>query len=165
MPEFPSVPLPKSAYALFAALGGLFAVQFLALLPVVATGPRSSLVLYLATSAGICLLIAWVATLARRPLRYRVEGDVLVVPAHFAAVRVPLRGARVSTGPLSGWKLSGTAVPPFCLGLFVDAEGRYHAAATAYEGVWVRGERRVYVTPADVPGFLAAVAAAGASVV
>jgi hypothetical protein len=143
-------------------LAALLVVQLLVLLPLVWTGPAWATALYVVTLMVLGGLIAWVVRLASRPLVYRIEGDLLVVPAHFRPVRVPLRGARVWQGRIGGVRVAGTAMPPFCLGLFADRDGTYHASATASDGVWVQGARRVFVTPADVPGFSSALARAGA---
>ncbi|MES2638492.1 MAG: hypothetical protein V4850_03395 [Myxococcota bacterium] len=133
------------------------------LLPIFLNAPVSSTVLFVSIYVGLALLVLWVWRRVTRPMRYRIEGATLVVPGWLRHVRIPLTTAVVSTGSANGWKVTGTALPPYALGLFTDREGRYHAAATVEAGVWVRGARRVFVSPADVPGFVAALVAAGAT--
>lgn len=138
--------------------------QFVALLPIVAGGPACSVVTYCAAMGAVLLLLVRVWRVLRRPMRYRIDSGVLVVPGHLGAVRVSLAGARVSAGAMSGWRVAGTALPPLLLGLYADREGTFHVATTAVDGVWVRGDRRIFVSPADVPGFVGALVAAGAVV-
>lgn len=136
-----------------------------ALLPIIVTGPIASILYFVGTYAGLVLLLLGVWRRMKKPMRYRIEGGTLIVPAYLKPVQMPIATTRVCTGPASGWKVSGTAVPPYCLGLFADGEGTFHMAATAPDGVWVRGDQqRVFVTPADIPGFVAAMVAAGARV-
>src|SRR5688500_15792455 len=70
------------------------------------------------TALGLTALLLWVWRLMLRPMRYRVADGVLEVPAHLRPVRVRLAGATVTRAPTTGWKVSGTALPPFRLGLF-----------------------------------------------
>jgi Bacterial PH domain len=99
-----------------------------------------------------------------RPLVYRVEGNVLVVPRHFGELRVPLQGVRVAPGDLSrAARLAGTGMPGLWLGMFRDQEGGFHACGNRRtDGLMVHGQRRVYVTPADQRAFVAAVVEGGA---
>lgn len=144
------------------ALLALAALPGLALVPIVRTGPPWTIALFAATLLGILALVGGVWWRMRRPLRYLVDEGRLTVPAHLRPVHVSLPGARVRRGRATGWKVSGTNLADYLLGAFRDAEGGYHAAATTAEGVWVTGDRRVFVTPADVDAFVRALVEQGA---
>lgn len=114
--------------------------------------------------AGVGTLVLVVMKIAR-PLVYEIDGSELVVPAHFSPVRVPLAGATVKAEALGwAWRVAGSALPGFYLGLFARKEGRFHAAATdRKDGLFVEGGgKRVYVSPADPAAFVAALEAVGA---
>lgn len=120
---------------------------------------------------GVALLalstVGFVAWMASRSLVYRLEGGVLVVPAHFAAVRVPLAGATARKTPLTGaFRLAGTAIPgSLYLGRFRGCGRWLHCASSSVtEGWLIEGERVVYVSPADDAAFAEALRAAGATV-
>lgn len=108
------------------------------------------------------LIVLVLVRVLLRPIRYRFEDGLLVVPAHFSPVRVPVRGARVRRGELRGIRLGGSATPGLYLGRFRDGQGGYHAAATIRDGVWIESGRRVFVSPADPDAFLVALVANGA---
>ncbi|MFN7147573.1 MAG: hypothetical protein ACK4YP_27645 [Myxococcota bacterium] len=156
-------PVPRTALRWMPALLVVTLLPLLALLPIAARGPLVVAVGLLLTCVLLGAILVGVWLRMRRPLLYRIEGDTLVVPGHLGSVRVRLPSARFRLGPPTGWKVSGTAVPPFRLGAFADREGAYHAAASTDSGVWVRGDRRVFVTPLDVGGFVAALGNAGAT--
>lgn len=120
---------------------------------------------------GVALLavstVGFVAWMASRSLVYRIEGGELVVPAHFAAVRVRLAGATARKTPLTGaFRLAGTAIPgSLYLGRFRGCGRWLHcASSTVTDGWLVEGERVVYVSPADDAAFADALRAAGATV-
>lgn len=103
------------------------------------------------------LTLAGVARVVLRPMVYRVEGDALIVPAHFRAVRVRLAGAKATRGPLGrALRIGGSSLPGFHLGLFRAGGRTLHVAATDLkDGVLVEGDRVVFVSPADPEAFLA----------
>ncbi len=106
--------------------------------------------------------------LAHRRLRYRVWGGELEVQLLLVRRRFRLAGATARRLTPSGrvWKIAGSAVPGYYAGLFSLAGGRarLYASTVKVEGVLVEGAARVFVTPADVPGFLAALRSHGARV-
>lgn len=109
------------------------------------------------------LALVWTAWRLMQPMVYRVDGSVLVVPGLWRGVQVQLPGARARREPLrKAWRIAGAALPGLYLGWFT-AEGKsMHVAATNLDdGVRIDGDRRVYVTPADLEGFLAALQRAG----
>lgn len=117
----------------------------------------------LATLAPALLLVGVIARLAR-PFRYTIRDGVLHVPRHLGELRVPLRGVVVHPGEGRGMRVAGSSAPGFYLGAYRDTRGPFHMCATTMNGVWVEGPRRVFVSPADIEGFLAAAKAAGAVV-
>jgi hypothetical protein len=116
-------------------------------------------------AAGLSSLVGAFGRMYRR-LKYKVVGDVLRVPRHFGELEVPLRGTRVHRGSLTGaLRIGGSALPGYYLGAFrMRGQGLHVAATRRTGGFIVEGPRRVYVTPEDSAGFLAAVARAGAIV-
>ncbi len=102
-----------------------------------------------------------------RSMTYRIDGGTLVVPAHLGPVRVALRGARIRrVRPSRFWRVAGSGLPGFYLGLFRLDGVNVHAAATRHEeGLVVEGGKRpVFVTPADAEAFLAKARSEGAGV-
>jgi hypothetical protein len=115
-------------------------------------------------TAGYVLLAV---TRGSRRLRYRVAGGELEVQLLLWRRRFRLAGSRARRfTPRRVWKLSGAAIPGYAAGWFkVDGEStRVYATTVRQEGVLVEGERRVFVTPADVPAFLAALRGQGVHV-
>lgn len=110
-------------------------------------------------------ILLWLGFRIAQPLAYRVNGGALEVPGNLKTVSLPLAGAtfqQVALGRV--WRVAGTALPGLLLGRF-RADGRWihMASRDATTGVRVTsGDGDVYVTPADLPGFCAALAAAGA---
>jgi hypothetical protein len=106
--------------------------------------------------------------LAPRRLRYRVWGGELEVQLLLCRRRFRLTGAHARRLTPSGrvWKIAGSAVPGYYAGWFsLDGQRtRLYASTVKAAGVLVEGERRVFVTPADSKGFLAALRAQGARV-
>lgn len=114
--------------------------------------------------AGLAVPLPWIAWRLSRPLVYRIEGGALVVPGVLRPVEVALPGARVRREPLrKAWRIGGAALPGLYVGWFRAQGGTVHVAATSLrDGVMVEGSRRVYVTPEDIDGFVAALERAGA---
>ncbi len=154
---------PSTAAAWMPALFAITLLPFAALLPILWSGPASALVVIAGVALALSLLLLAVWRRLKQPMRYQIVRGSLIVPAHFQPVRVSLANARVTVGPGSGWRVAGTAIPPFLLGTFADRHGLFHAAATAEAGVWVHGDRRVFVSPADTPAFVTALVDAGAN--
>ena len=102
--------------------------------------------------------------LAPGRLRYTVRPGELEVAGLVRRRRWPLAGTTVRRlRPASAFRLMGTAVPGYYIGLFRMAGATVRVAATHLdEGVLVESSRPVFVTPEDVDGFLAALAQAGA---
>jgi hypothetical protein len=104
--------------------------------------------------------------LAPGRLRYTVRPGELEVAGLVRRRRWPLAGVAVRRfRPTAVFRLMGTAVPGYYIGLFRMAGTTVRVAATHLEeGVLVEGRRPLFVTPADVDGFLAALQQAGAVV-
>lgn len=102
--------------------------------------------------------------LASRRLRYRVGGGVLEVQLLLLRKRFPVTGlhARRYT-PTRALRWGGTGMPGYFAGRFsVDGVStRVYASAVKREGVLLDGKPRLFVTPADVDGFLAALGVNG----
>lgn len=122
------------------------------------------------TFAAICWPAAAVLgalfVVAPARLRYRVAGGELVVSTIMLSHRTALAGAKARRHqPLQGEKLSGVRVPGYCGGTFVLDEAPTSVVATGLDhGVLVEGDERLFVTPQDEQGFLAALAEAGVAV-
>lgn len=97
-------------------------------------------------------------------LRYIVRPGELEVAGLVRRRRWPLAAVTVRRfHPGSAFRLMGTAVPGYYIGLFRMAGTTVRVAAThLQEGVLVEAQRRVFVSPEDVDGFLAALEQAGA---
>ena len=109
---------------------------------------------------------AWLVARLSRPLSYRIEGGKLIIPAHFADVKLALAGATFKKEALGwGWRTAGTGMPGLLLGRFRFQGKKVQMAARDREnGVTVEnGARTVYVTPADGAAFTRALVAAGAT--
>ncbi len=99
-------------------------------------------------------------------LRYAVGGGFLEVRTLFGRKRFAVAGGTArAVSPRRCFKLVGSAFPGYYTGSFlVDGAATRVFATSLREGVLVAGERRVFVTPADRAGFLAALAEQGATV-
>lgn len=107
----------------------------------------------------------WLVTRLARPLSYRLEAGKLVIPAHFRDVKLPLAGATFKKEALGfGWRTAGTGMPGLLLGRFrFQGKKVQMAARDRQNGITVENAgRTVYVTPADVGGFIRALVEAGA---
>ncbi|MCU0293766.1 MAG: hypothetical protein MUF10_17580 [Thermoanaerobaculaceae bacterium] len=111
------------------------------------------------------LLTAFVIGPAR--LRYRVLPGELEVTSLGKPFRVRLAGAKVRRHrPLLGERMSGIVLPGYIVGSFqYDSAPTTVLASAKEEGVLYEGEGRVFLTPADIDGLLAALEAAGATLV
>jgi hypothetical protein len=110
-------------------------------------------------------VLAWMFVLAPARLRYRVRPGELEISTAGKPTRLPLAGARVRRHrPLLGERLSGIALPGYFVGSYqLDSAATSVFASTKDEGVLYEGEGRVFLTPADIDGLLAALEAAGAT--
>jgi hypothetical protein len=121
----------------------------------------------LALLAPLLVVPMLVATFFLAPgrLRYEVGQGELVVRTMMGARRFPLAGAtarRCTPGRVA--KLAGNGLPGYYTGWFYLDGGRARVYATRLaDGVLVEGPARVFVTPAVVEPFLAALRANGAT--
>lgn len=99
-----------------------------------------------------------------QPLVYRIVGATLSVPGNLWTTHLKLDGATFTHAPLGrAWRLAGTALPGLLLGAFRAGGKHVHVAARDLKtGVRIDGTRSVYVTPADVDAFCAALVRGGA---
>ncbi len=113
--------------------------------------------------AGLPLLPA-LFFIAPGRLRYLVRPGELEVAGLLRRRRWPLAGVTVRRfRPTKTFRLMGTAVPGYYIGLFRMAGTTVRVAATHLEeGVLVETHPRLFVTPAEVDAFLAALEEAGA---
>ncbi len=125
----------------------------------------------LATVTGVTALVlaalAVVFFVAPARLRYTVGGGALEVGTLLGRRVVPLAGTRARLHrPLAGHRLAGLPLPGYRVGSWVlDTMATSVLASAADDGVLIEGEGRLFVNPQDREGFLAAVAAEGATVV
>ncbi len=114
---------------------------------------------------GVALVVAaalvTVFLVAPARLRYMVGGGALEVTTLLSRRRFPLLGVRARMHrPLLGARLSGFAVPGLVVGSWLfDTMATTVLASVREEGVLLEGEGRLFVTPHDADGFLAAAAA------
>lgn len=97
--------------------------------------------------------------LASRRLRYHVGGGELEIQLLLLRKRFPLAGLRARRyTPTRALKWGGTGMPGYFAGRFsVDGQAtRVYASGIRQEGVLLEGDRRLFVTPADIDGFLTA---------
>ncbi len=111
--------------------------------------------------------IAAYAILGPRRLRYGVGGGDLVVRGALRTRRYALAGRTARRGDATAWlRLFGTSLPGFHVGLFRQKGFNARLAATRLDdGVHLDGRPALFVSPADVDGFLAALRENGAAVV
>ena len=125
--------------------------------------------LFVVTGVGLIALaaLAVVFFLAPARLRYTVAGGALEVGTLLGRRVVPLAGARARPHrPLAGQRLAGFPLPGYRVGSWMlDSMATSVLASAADEGVLVEGEGRMFVNPQDREGFLAALAAEGATIV
>lgn len=97
-------------------------------------------------------------------LRYRVRQGALEVRTLLASRHVEVLGSVVTRyRPRKALKLAGSGFPGYFTGWFLLDGARTRVYATTLrEGVLIEGKSRVFVTPADPEGLLAALVAAGA---
>ena len=123
----------------------------------------------LLTAIVLPLLAIWLMALCflgAERLRFEVVDGELVIHTLMRAYKMPLRGVTVRrTQARLSMRLAGTGLPGLYTGLYLLGDQRARGWATVREGgVLVEGEKRWFVTPADVDGFVAAAEAAGALV-
>jgi hypothetical protein len=96
-------------------------------------------------------------------LRYRVEAGMLHVVTWSSEKHFVLTGATATRTPASrAFKLVGSAMPGYYTGWFrVNGANTRVYATTLKDGVLIRADGVVFVSPADVGGFLDALAANG----
>ncbi len=113
----------------------------------------------------VVLLLVVVFFVAPARLAYAVRGGALEVRTFASRRRFPLAGTRVrSHRPLQGARLSGAPLPGYQVGSWLfDGMATTVLASVREEGVIVEGEGRVFLSPQDVDGFLAAAVQAGAT--
>lgn len=116
--------------------------------------------LLLPLTATWLLLLCWKG--AER-LRFEVTRDSLVVHTLFRHYTLPLAGAHAGVSPNRlTLRLAGTGLPGLYTGFYLLGNTRVRVWATQRQGgVLVQGEKRWFVTPHDVSGFLRALHAAG----
>jgi hypothetical protein len=159
----PVVIAPGDRDAFLAAVQGAMAMTF----PTAGTptGLHWPALIALAVVAwGAAAVLGTLLFLAPARLRYQVRDGQLVAATLFGTRAFPVAGASVrSHAPLVGERLSGVNLPGYCAGVMVFDRAPTSVFATAREsGVLLEGDERVFVTPADAPGLIAAAIAAGA---
>ncbi len=161
--EVPVVVTPPDRRAFLAAMGGGGPLS-VAPRPVPAGEGMAIIRWTLALAvAGLPLLLAFLFIAPGR-LRYVVRAGELEVAGLVRRRRWPLAGVTVRRfRPPSAFRLMGTALPGYYIGLFRMGGATVRVAATHLEeGVLVEGRDSVFLTPADVDGFLAALEQGGA---
>ena len=125
--------------------------------------------LFVVTGVGVLALAALAVVLFVAPARLRYTVARRRARGRDAAGRrvVPLAGARARPHrPLAGHRLAGFPLPGYRVGSWMlDNMATSVLASAADEGVMIEGEGRMFVNPQDREGFLAALAAEGATVV
>lgn len=100
-----------------------------------------------------------------RTLGYEVGEGVLRVRGPLGWMSFPLRGRRaLAYTPPRFWRIFGIGMPGYWVGRFRDGAPLRAYASRIRNGVLLEGEPRVYVTPADIPGFLEALRAQGVEI-
>jgi hypothetical protein len=99
-------------------------------------------------------------------LRYRVGDGRLEVATLLKRQSFTIAGFKVHPhSPLIGGKLSGVNLPGYCAGVVnFDRAPTSVFASVREHGVLLEGDERVFVSPADPAGLIAALVAAGAQV-
>lgn len=117
--------------------------------------------------ALVVLALVTVFFLAPARLRYTVRDGTLQVGTLFSQRQIPLAGVRAyKHRPLLGARLSGLALPGYNVGSWIlDTMATTALASARNDGVLLEGDGRLFVNPSDPDGFLAALAAEGATVV
>ena len=125
--------------------------------------------LFVVAGAGVLAIaaLAVVFFLAPARLRYTVGGGALDVGTLLRRRVVPLAGTQARPHrPLAGQRLAGVPLPGYRVGSWMlDSMATSVLASAADEGVLIEGEGRMFVNPRDREGFLAALAAEGATIV
>jgi hypothetical protein len=97
-------------------------------------------------------------------LRYRVGDGRIEVTTLLKRHSFPVAGSRVHEhSPLINERLSGVNLPGYCAGVMVfDRQTTSVFASVRDSGVLLEGDERLFVSPADPAGLIAALVAAGA---
>jgi hypothetical protein len=126
----------------------------------------------LATVLGVMVVVALalvtVFFVAPSRLSYAVAGSSLKVRTLAGARTIPLAGARAMLHrPLLGQRLSGVPLPGYQIGSWMldSMATTVLGSARDGDGVIVEADGRFFLNPHDREGFLAALAAGGATVV
>jgi hypothetical protein len=122
--------------------------------------------LVIALGALIVAIMELLVLLGPGRMRYRVGDGWLEVATMFSRHRWP--AARLIArrhAPQVTLRIAGTAMPGYHTGLFrADGERTRIYATQLTEGVLLEGPARIFVNPADVPGFLDALRREGTAV-
>ncbi len=115
--------------------------------------------------AAVMIVLAVVFFVAPARLAYGIGGGVVEVRTFASRRRFPLAGARVrGHRPLQGARLSGLPLPGYQVGSWLlDGMATTVLASTREDGVLVEGEGRLFLSPEDADGFLAAAVEGGAT--
>ncbi len=115
----------------------------------------------------IAAVLATMLLLAPRRLAYAVRGDALEVATLFGRRRFALAGAKVHRHrPLVGERLSGLFLPGYLVGSALwDGMATTVLASVRDEGVILEADGRIFMSPVDPDGLLAACTQAGATLV
>jgi hypothetical protein len=98
-------------------------------------------------------------------LRYRVDGRTLEIRTLARRIPFSLEGARARRyRPARAWRMMGVGLPGYATGWFRFDGANTRVYASSREGVLIENGRRLFVSPADTDGFLAALTAAGVTV-
>ncbi len=114
----------------------------------------------------LAIWLVWLCFAGAERLRFEVVDGTLKVHTLMRTYTMPLHGvvAKRTQAKLS-LRLAGTGLPGLYTGLYLLGDQRARVWATVREGgVVLEGDKRWFLTPADIDGFLAAVKAAGAHV-
>ncbi len=127
------------------------------------------LFMLLFTSILLPLLSLWLLALCFRGaerLYFEIADGALIIHTLLRTYKMPLLGTTVRRTPAKlSLRLAGTGLPGLYTGLYLLGDQRARVWATVREGgVVVEGDKRWFVTPDDVEGFITAAAAAGALV-
>ena len=128
----------------------------------------ATLATVLAILLAVVIVLVTVFFVAPARLSYAVSGGTLAVSTLFGRRAMALSGARaLPHRALLGQRLSGTSLPGYQIGSWMlDSMATTVLASTRDgDGVIVEADGRFFLNPQDRDGFLAALAAEGATVV
>ncbi len=158
----PIIITPGDRDAFLAAVSGRLSMTFpTAVKP---SGLHWPALLALAVVAwGAAAVLGALLFLGPARMRYVLRDGQLVVTTLVGTRAFPLGGVTVRPhAPLIGEKLSGLNLPGYCAGVMEFDRAPTSVYATVREtGVLLEGDERVFVSPADPAGFIAAAIAGG----